>query len=152
MSVLGPLLFHSLFHLSVVSYPITVSYMIVMLMTLASMLLSLKTQSDLDRLTNCSVHLKHWFLAHDRLLNPTKSESSYFGTRQRLIDIFNLPTDINMKLFSRNCFSCFKNTLKLAYGNVETLTHVHRHCAYGPDPRFRGGGVHLEIRPPTPKP
>jgi len=35
---------------------------------------------------------KHWFLAHDLLLNPTKSESSYFSTRQRL-DIFNLPTD-----------------------------------------------------------
>jgi len=44
--------------------------------------LSKDSQSGLDRLANCSVHLKHWFLAHD--LNPTKSEASYFGTRQRL--------------------------------------------------------------------
>jgi len=87
--------FHSIFYLSVVSYPITVSYIIVMLMTLSSILLSLKTQSGLDRLTNCSVNQKHWFLAHDLLLNPTKSESSYLGTRQRL-DIFNLPTDIDI--------------------------------------------------------
>jgi len=53
-----------------------------------------KDSVGLDRLTNCSVHQKHWFLAHD-LLNPTKSESSYFGTRQRL-DFFNLPTDIDI--------------------------------------------------------
>jgi len=52
------------------------------------------SQSGLDRLTNCSVHLKHWFLAHD-LLDPTKSEASYFGTRLRL-DIFNLRTDIDI--------------------------------------------------------
>jgi len=50
------------------------------------------SQSGLDRLTNCSVHLQHWFLTHALLLNPTKSEASYFGTRQRL-DIFNLPAD-----------------------------------------------------------
>jgi len=47
-----------------------------MLMTLSSILLSLKTQYG----------LRH---------NSTKSESSYFGTRQRL-DIFNLRTDINI--------------------------------------------------------
>jgi len=45
----GPFLdryfFHSIFHLSVVSYPMTVSYNIVMLMILSSILLSLKTLS-----------------------------------------------------------------------------------------------------------
>jgi len=55
------------------------SLLIIMLMTLSSIVLSLKTQAGLDRLANCSVHLKHWFPAHD-LLNPTKSETSYFGT------------------------------------------------------------------------
>jgi len=54
--------------------------------------LSKDSQSSLDRLFSLS---KHWFLAHDFLLSPTKSEASYFGTQQRL-EIFNLSTYIDL--------------------------------------------------------
>jgi len=42
-----------------------------------------------------------------------------------------------MKLFTRNCFSCFKNTLKLAYSNVETYNFSGGHT---PGPPLAGRG------------
>jgi len=68
--------------------------------------LSIDSQSGLDRLANCSVHLKHWFLVHDLLLNPTKSEASYFGTWQ--------PATWYLQSSYR-----YWHSWKLAYGNVE---------------------------------
>jgi len=41
-----------------------------------------------------------------------------------------------MKLFTRNCFSYFKNTLKLAYGDVKTKLFSG---VTPPEPRFWSG-------------
>jgi len=60
-----------------------------------------------------------------------------------------------MKLFIRNCFSGFKNTLKHPYGNVETYTFFRGSHPGLPLPGAwrgeRGREVHLEIRPPHSK-
>jgi len=41
-----------------------------------------------------------------------------------------------MKLFTRNCFACSKNTLKFAYGNVEIKNFSGGHT---PGPSLPGG-------------
>src|SRR5664279_3908570 len=49
----------------------------------------------LSQLTDCSLAIHHWFLSHDLLINPTKSEAAFFGTRQRLANT-TLPTAISI--------------------------------------------------------
>ena len=40
--------------------------------------------SSLDRLARCTLELQHLYWANGLLLNPTKSEVVFFGTKQRL--------------------------------------------------------------------
>ena len=46
--------------------------------------LTVPAGSSLDRLARCTSELQHWYWANGLLLNPTKSEVAFFGTKQRL--------------------------------------------------------------------
>ena len=46
--------------------------------------LTVPAGSSLDHFPRCTSELQHWYWANGQLLNPTKSEMTFFGTKQRL--------------------------------------------------------------------
>jgi len=57
--------------------------------------LTVPAGSSLDHLARCTSELQHWYWANGLLLNPTKSELAFFGTKQRLQRV-TLPANITV--------------------------------------------------------